>query len=377
MKRGELAAILFLGIIIAALPVSSIGLRAPDLKLEIPFEPYYERVLTYKIATNADMTMDYSVEVEGDLAKYVTLSDTFFEDVPSGEIPRFTVTLKLPAEIEEPGIHEIGIIATEEGSRAGSGSIGIRTSTRARILIDVPFPYLYAETRLEAKDIRVDEPLIVQVHVTNKGQNDIGSATSTVKLYDKDGRLIKESNTGTTDIARQSTQILEATIPTEGIRSGIYTVVAETRYDSKESTDEKKVRIGDLDVEILEAHGEIYAGSIGPVNITVMSMWNEVIDAKGTLTIDQKSIPLPGVTLHPWENTTIQAYWDASGLEPGSYPATVKIEYEGRSSEKLVYLDVREKGLLQSGGISPILIAVLVIIIIMLADLIYVINKKR
>jgi hypothetical protein len=218
MERGETAAVLLVLFLLAnSLSVNAIGLRAEDLKLRLVFKPGLEKEIGYTIVTNAGITMDYHVSVEGDLAEYVTLSQSEFKDVKSGEYPKFTAIIRLPDEIERPGIHEIGIIASEASSRTGEGSsFGIKTSTRARILIDVPYPEKYAEMRVDARDVKVDEPIRFTVSVKNRGKQDILSAYAKLALYTKEGKMIRELETPAQRILSQETGIFEGKIYTEG-----------------------------------------------------------------------------------------------------------------------------------------------------------------
>jgi len=105
MKR--LIYIILLIVIIAPL-ISAGSIGITPTKFKYFFEPGLEKEITFRIISGEE-NQSITSYVKGDLAEYVTLSETSF--IGSGY---FTAKIKLPEKIEKPGSHFIYIGAIED-----------------------------------------------------------------------------------------------------------------------------------------------------------------------------------------------------------------------------------------------------------------------
>jgi len=352
----------------------SIGIS--PAKIEYFFEPGLEKEVSFKI-TNAESDKPLTAYVNGDLAEYVTLSETSF--VGSGS---FVAVVKLPEEISLPGTHRILIGAIESDTSGDEVSvIGGIAAVQAVIEITVPYPGKYLEASFKIEDVNEGENIPFELELENLGTENLEVLT-TLEVYEGDfnGAKVNVKTLNSQKIESKKKIILKDFLDGADLKTGSYFVDVTLDYGSELKLNET-FRIGHFFIDILDYSYVFEAWKINPFNIKIGNVWNSKMnDVYSEVSITDEgrvigNFKTPSVNLEPWEETNLTGYFDALEIGPGKYTANIKVFYEQDSNFKLVKIYVEEKGI--DGIWITIIILVFLIIILVLAIFFYLIIKIR
>ena len=178
-KLGVL--VIFL-ISLSLINAGSVGISPARIKLF--FEPNLEREFTFKASnTNPDEGID--IYAKGDLAEYVSLSETYLQGKGS-----FIASLKLPEKINIPGKHEIFIGVIESSTQ--EGGVGGVAAVQAVIEIFVPYPGKYVEVAFELENINEGEIALFELDVNNLGTQDV-DVVADINVYEAENIVLTKT----------------------------------------------------------------------------------------------------------------------------------------------------------------------------------------
>ena len=272
-KRTALFVSLLVLSLILIKPVYAVGIYFPNDN-EIDFKPGLEKTFNFAVTPS---NMDVKLSVSGYLSEYVTLSKTLIRFNSTDRA--FKVMIKLPEKIENPGHHKVWIAAEEviDESKIG-GNIGTSCNAMVYILIHVLNPGKYVEMSLSAPDVEINEPVNFAVNVKSFGEEDINSIKAAIDVYSPNNEKLATVYTDDKPLKSNTEETLYAQLDTKGYSAGTYRAVAELNYDGKTKQDEKKFKIGELNIKIINYTKEFEKDKINKFDIEIESGWGNKIE---------------------------------------------------------------------------------------------------
>lgn len=382
----DIAMSLIFGIIlISILPaVSALGISPGRTTLE--FEAGAEQEITLNVLNNEKKDLSVVIYAEGELAQYVTLETPMLEIGKNEESKSFKYKVKLPSELEKPGLHEGKIIAREIPKQAsGQTFIGASVAVVSQLHVNIPYPGKYAEVNLEISEVKIGESAAFVVSVYNRGKLDIVRAKAIIDILGPTNEKIATIQTDEKGIKTAERKELVSAWKPEN--PGEYKALVTLTYDEQVARTEKVFAIGSLEVEILSAEVKNFnLGGVAKFTVLAENKYNNriddlytqmiITDKKGDLMVDSKSAT---ISLEPLSKGTMFTYWDTEGISTGEYDGKFILSYQGKKSEKLaktivdmnsISVDfggitgqvVAAEGGIRSGSVLMIAIIILIVI---------------
>jgi hypothetical protein len=315
--------------------ISALGI-SPAFK-EYNFQPGLEGSIDYVVF--APENTELEISVAGDLAQYVTLSKTILKGGGA-----FTAEFKLPENVEIPGLNRVRIYVGEKiDPELATGFIGTRLVVISQIDIYVPYPGRYLEIGLKGHDANVGEPVNFELAISSKGKEEV-IIVPMIEIY-SGGGLVDALVFSQRTIASQENVVLTKPLDTSKLNSGTYKAVAKVDYGILVQ-DELDFRIGSLNIEIRNYTNKFYLGKLQKFEVSLESGWNDKIDGayteiqilNGSEVLD--SFRTTTIELTPWEQKSVEGYFDTSNYSEGFYDANITAVYygkeQGKSTSKLV-----------------------------------------
>jgi len=353
MKGVRLFLLMFVFIIFSSYSVyAELGLR--PAVVEYNFEPGMSFSDYFTIIAPLDQKVQ--IYVDGDLAEYVTIDKT--EEFGKGG---FTVSVKLPNSIEKPGKNRLNV-RIKEIPTGDNGFIGALLSVGALIAVNVPYPGKYAEIdSFLVNNANVGEPVDFVVKVSNLGKETIFVSTS-VEVFDGDEK-IDAFILGSESMETQTEKEFRKTIDKNNFKPGTYNATVTLTYDVGIISVEKEFRIGTSFFDIINWTSEFKPGKINNFDIEIESFWNSMVDyiyAEVNVSKNEGQIDFfktPSVSLEPWKRTILKGFFNAEGVSSGNYRANITLFYEGKTTEKVVDIMVKE------GNLGIVIVAGIMVIL--------------
>lgn len=357
---------------------SSLGLT-PAI-IDQNFEPNGKFLVSFNVL-GASEDQKLFVFADGDFSEYVTFDKTNF----TGGTP-FTAYVDLPAQTNKYGKNKL-YIKVKEIFEAEEG-IGTKLEIGALIIIRVPYPGKYAEIRsLEITTTNENESVIFISKVENMGSQDI-TANVSVDIFSEE-QFIESISLGSKEIKPRETKSFAGA--TKGYKSGVYNATATLDYGGAVKAENKKqFKVGGLIVDIINWTSEIIQGKISEFGIEIESKWNNDIEnVYAEINISKKGglsdfFKTPSVKLGKWEKTKLKGFVNAENLDSGKYEANITLFYEGKTTEKIVNVEIVSSELnamiikyVVFAVIGVLILVVFVIIILIKINKLKKINKSK
>jgi|GEM_PF-3148471 len=377
-------------LVFLVLSTSGTALTISPGKTELDYVPGKEYKIVFDVANRDGKPMDLVVNLSGDLANYANLSETrFFIDADGSHV--VTAKLVMPT-LDVPGEHSLGVRFAEVPTKKyGQTMITATVAIVARVITKIPYPYVYAEAKLETQKIKVGEIEYLRVELTSYGVNTIEQAGGYVDIIDKDGvEVARVPLTSARNILTKQKVNLLGEWDSTGSNAGIYKAIATVEYDGKNVTAAAAFQVGDILLNIIDlAPRTVPKDAISKLTAKVKSSWNDVIVGKVGLTIKDSTgkvvanLVSPTVEVKPWATADLEVYWDTTGLGIGSYDVEVVAYYNDKESRANFTASVTEakEGEVKQVEVKDyfilvglVLLLVILVLMVILALLIY---RKR
>ena len=308
----------------------------------IDFEPGLKKTFYFEVPASR---LDVNVSIYGYLSEYATISKKL---IKSGDTDRtFTVTVKLPEKEDglNPGHHKIWVSEKEIlGTAESGGNVGTSSNVIVYILINIPNKGKYVDVTLSAPNVNLNEPVNFAVNVKSFGKEDINSIKAAIDVYSPDNEKLATIYTDEKSLKSNTEETLHAQLSTVGYKAGIYGAVATLNYDGETKEDKKSLRIGELNIRIINYTKEFEKDKINKFDIEIESKWgNNIKYVYGEIKINNYIIKTPNIGLAPWEKKTITTYWNTDNFEIGFYDTEMTIYYEGKTTIEIGKVSVVEK----------------------------------
>lgn len=366
-KRGFLLKVGFIFLILFIFIKPSSALGVGPAKIEVNFEPGFERTLTYKVL-GADDDQELELYTAGDLPGAVKLDRD--KMTGSGE---FNVYLKLPEVIETPGKHRILIGVREKLDEELANIIGTVVAIQVVIDVFVPYPGRYVDLTFNSKDANVGEPIRFDLELISQGDEDV-IISPRIDIID-DNKTLETLLFQVRELKSQEKLPLKKFLDTTNYNPGTYKGVARVDYGSGSPAEAETVfRIGELIINIVNHTRKITIDKVQGFDVEIESGWNNAIDTvNAEISIFNDSEELinfrtSSIDLTPWEKKTITGFFDTSNFTQGVYDVNITLFYfgkeQGKTSTKLSTVELVEKSFDKMiviyivGGIVLLIIAI-------------------
>ncbi|MFT4308521.1 MAG: hypothetical protein ACMXYM_04080 [Candidatus Woesearchaeota archaeon] len=280
------------------------------------YEPYGEIRFSHGVIN----AYDYTVTFEGVWNDSITLT--------THEGNRVQGYLTMPPNWDRPGTMTTYVVFTEvpPPSRQGT-AIGL-TAVKCPMFVRVPYPGEYLEFDLRTADINEGAVAQASYFIASRGDDVVDDARLAITV---------EKNTTTyATYAERLSRIhpraeLRDTVDlgTQELDPGIYSVVGRLTYGTEEIVVERRLRVGELDVEIANYTRHFEPSEFTRINFTFRNLWNNPVD-QVTLTyrITNEGQRFAQVRSETFSIPAFGTYTLRSIAEtPGVVPGTSFIEY--------------------------------------------------
>lgn len=344
----------------------------------ITFEPGLEAEFTWQLITTSSITRNYSVSAQGDLAEYVTIEpEISLLNVKPGVNPEIKVYLNLPEERPSPGIHTIDITMRElpnseekeQGIYALSGAI-------PRIYVNVLYEGKKLEAEMNVEDVNKGEMIAPVLDIHNYGLEDISGIGSEFVLYNGQEE-VKSVKKSIGPLKSDERKEIGVGISSEGLEGGEYILKSNLSWDGQNTLLQDNLRIGDMDLDIINTTKELYKDSINEFNIDIESRWNgEIKGVYAEIDIGGKTAKTASYNLKAWNNLRLSGYMNTEGLEEGLHEAKVTLYYGSKTKSKDLNVLIKGK---ESNGVNStvLLIGALSFMVVLLIGLNLMILMKK
>jgi len=351
-------------------------------KININFEPNTESIIQFKL---------FGYE---EIDTQIGCPDILVLDKiePSKDYQIVYLKLSFQNKMENPGKNVCSIKFFEKTLNSNPNGIATATAVGGMILINVPYPGLYAELDLTSHNINKDDPLNFHMVVTNKGERKLENIKVDIKIFDSENVLVKTLSTDKVSIPQFEFRETDLIWDSNGFESGVYKAIAELDYGGEElAIDEESFIIGTIYVGFVNATKQGIPFQINPFNIIIDSWWgNPINNVFAEVYLQNKSgdniefFKTISLDLKPWETTTLTGFLDALNISEGEYNAKIIIKYENNETIKDWQYQLISKSndhsFLESLNkiiSNPIYILIIIIVIIISIDIIYLLKRKK
>ncbi|HIH14564.1 MAG TPA: hypothetical protein HA224_04920 [Nanoarchaeota archaeon] len=331
-----------------------------------PFEPGKEVQITFTAVNNIDSIQVFEIYAKGDLADYVRFEQTRLV-MRAMENKPFVMHLTMPNSLE-PGTHNtyIGVV---QASSQGTGQLNAKSGVESIISVDVPTPGKYLTAELSAEPQNAGEPVKFELKVQSKGTEKINQVSGVINIFDGPSKIgFVDTNTEPLESMQKTTLRGEWT----ATQAGQLIAVADVFYDGRSTTAATKFKVGAMLLRILDIKfGEITAGTIGKISVSIENEWNQPIDGAYSEFFASKNGEEVGRAVgKPFKITaqgvyTDDIYWDTAGLEPGVYNGRIVLHYLDKTTEQAFKIGLA--GTLKFGNAVYIAIIALLVSFFILA----------
>lgn len=311
----------------------------------IEFEPNFEDTFTFSAINNGDTVSTVELYLKGPQSQYMTLSDTKLTIQPQ-QTAGFQVTVKLPASIEKPGIHDnrIGVLESAAAAAAGGGaSVAVRTGVEAQIWVKVPYPGKYLEAGFDPLGThRVGDTVNFVLQVTSLG-TEATTGTAAIEVY-SGSQKVATLDAGSATLQPGETKALSASWSSVGHSAGKYRALAIISFEGTSTTTEAFFNIGDLIVNIVDIDTSgLKKGSISKVSVGIESLWNEplqnvfaditVLNKNGAQLATAKT---PSQEVPANSQAKLETFLDLTSVKEDEGDLRVVVSYADKTAEKTV-----------------------------------------
>lgn len=245
-------AVLLLGIIL--LP-NVIGLGITPARTTVNFEPGLEKEVSISVVNSEGKDISLVVDVQGELAEYVTLQENSFSMSASQSSKGVDYSVKLPSELT-PGLHtaEIVVLQSPDAGDLGDAFIGAALAIVSQLYVYVPYLGKYAEADLSILNLD-DGNVQFIIPVISRGEFDLTSVKASIEVFTSLNKKIVTLNTNEIEILSQERKEVTALWNTSDVNAGPYRAVATLVYDEDTLALEKNFNVIGLDYVISERGG--------------------------------------------------------------------------------------------------------------------------
>lgn len=279
----------------------------------------------------------FRIRFAGSLADYATYSGSDVQFSSDTSDRQITIQLELPDDLA-PGSQRLRVLF-EQIPFSSTSTLGSTITFVGEVVISVPFRGSFLEGNLFTSRSGTQEDALIELSLVNRGID----RTSTYADIVIKGPTNQEVTSWRTD-----SRILSSG-DSEKIRTywkgekdpGVYFVEANVHYDDQVLQLSRNIIIGSKEVSVPRLETDRFRlGEINRLNLEMRSLWNEpltrvfaevlVLDDEGSIVQTFRTSPTDFQAL---QSRTLEAFWDTSLLETGSYTLMVISHVDEETSQ--------------------------------------------
>jgi hypothetical protein len=285
--------------------------------------------------------------------------------------------------------------------KAGEGvSIGSTIVVTSQLLIKVPYPYKYAEIRLDVAESQVNGTTKFYVEVDNLGQQDLVGMQAVVEILGPTNEKIAIVKSDTKTIMAGKKDALTASWKAD-VNSGQYKAIVSLAYDDgKIATVDKLFNVGSLEVDVVDVSVKNFKlGDIAKFDVTVENKWSAAVDdVYAQLQIFNENnqqianVKTASLNIPPMGRQVLNAYWDTAGVREGTYSGKLLLNYANKVIERTLKTEIKLDSIkveivglgvtarataVEGGSQNLIFILIAVLIVINIAWFVYFKKKEK
>ncbi|MBT5022352.1 hypothetical protein HOK51_02690 [Candidatus Woesearchaeota archaeon] len=364
---------------------------------------------SFKVLPSSDSPTYLTFTVEGPLAGLISFKENPILTQGKQEI---TFVLTYNGELKKPGIHKSKIIVNEE--KVGAGTVGAKASVHHDLNFFIPYPDKYIESDLL---LFMDNEYLIKITTVldNKGSELVDDLDNTVEIYRgpkkiltvyKGGQGVGEHDVVIGDMIGSSDakiialkkkvfeinpgDVVENQLAIKRLllTNGVYKVKSTVTYDGETEEHFDKFQIGTESIQIYLPDNQVIFNQTNKLELKVGSNWNaqlndvyltgKVFDKDGVL-IDEL-VKSASFNVAPYENKTVNLYWDASEHPLGNYTLSVIAHFGDKefNDDFGLRLIPEEQVIRSKPMITNLhLLLIFIVLLILISMIVIVILKKR
>jgi len=359
--------IMIWGIVLLILLNGVLGIGVRPARTVVDFSPNLESDHSFRVINNDEMDFEVNVYVEGELEEYIKLEEKKMFFKSDEDSKKINFKLKLPDKM--PSGEVKGNIVVEEilGSNELPYQFAARVVLKHKIIVTSPYPTKFVEGKIEIEDRGNDLGLVAEVN--NLGSKSVEKIIT--KFYVND-RLEEIDNLETEEGSLEVGEVkrMEVEIPKKKVEYGEFDILAAIVYDDYKLELEKKLVVGDPEIEILYFDKYFVSGKINKFTVDLLNKWNQKIEKvlvdvlvfKEGKEIDR--IKTEALDIEGGEMEKVEGYFDATDKEMGDYEFDVVVDYNGKKthekfSGKILEEEEYKEATESSGVLTYVLIGIL------------------
>lgn len=328
------------------------GLGITPARTTVNFEPNLEKEVSFSVINSEAKDLNLVVSVQGELAEYVSLSETSFSMSSTQDSKEVLYNVNLPSELS-PGLHtaEIMVLQSPESKDLSETYIEATLAVITQLYIYVPYPGKYAEADLSVFNLD-DGNVQFVIPVISRGEFDLTSVKANIDIFTSLNEKVATINTNEIEILSKERKEVTALWDTTNINAGPYRVVATLIYDEQTLKLERNFNVGKkrLSIESIEVN-DFTLGDIAKFEILVKNEWGEnmsdvyvqmLVRNNGEFIGDFKS---PNYEIESLDKILMTAFWDTKGVKAGTYDSSLLLHYDLLIDEQDLQLEVNENSI--------------------------------
>ena len=260
IKKGNFKRIknfLFLFILLFILSVNSIlAIGITPARTIYNFESGMSKQINFTIINSQEKDMLVVFYIRGDLGKYISLENEYYQFSSDEKNKVFSCNLNLPESLGSPGEHKAEIVAVElpkgiDYKERELTSIGSVVGVITEVFVLVPYPGKYIDA--EVNVITSADKIVFAIPIINKGKLDILDTRVIIDLHDSENKKIKTLESNRISIGSLKKNQINLEWDVSDVLPGKYNAKAFIFYDNEVKNLEKSFEIGEQTIEILES----------------------------------------------------------------------------------------------------------------------------
>lgn len=368
-KISPIFVLMFLFLLI---PCSKAFVGVSPSYYDINFEPYLEGEYFFRFSNNQGSELTF--EVLGDLSEYVKILE---EKKGADNTYDVLIKLKLPENIETPGLNIIRISGKEKLSETLNG-ITLGLNVNALLRIRVPYPAKYAELELSTELINQGESLPYNLVVYSRGEEDIVIKPH-LEIRTPEGELVKEMELEEKEIKSTENVAYEGLLSTKTYSPGDYNLIAIVDYDEGKYVNASTlIRLGEMKLRIINYTQTFEKNKLNPFSLEVESLWNNPIDHiyadVEVLGFPHKTFTTPSWNIDPWGTKTLSGYLDTIDIEEKNLQLKLNVHYGDKLTSQIVNVTQKNEF---DWNTFLIVTGIIIVILIIILLILYIIKLKE
>ncbi len=371
-KRGIILALILCIFILSLSNVSSVGVRRFSYDVpEFEFQPGLETSINYEVIYASRATV---IKATGPFSEYVTITP---DKIPfSQKDKKFTVTISIPLDVNSldfrPGTNSIMLSIDDDFENTinpETGAFVFSTSARTPIRIHVPYPGNYAEFNefdLPAVNNGLDTSL--KFSIWNRGKNDLFNTNYEFVVKDAIGNSLITKTERNIDIPTQDEKFFYISpIESGSLNPGEYMTTLTYYYADKSVSKDYELKVGELNVNLVNHTAQLYNDSIQKFNIFVESDWNDIIaSVYASVIINGTETKTTPADLQNFETKMLTAHIDTTLIPLGNHTLEMVLHFGSKSKKEISKIEIIERPVIKESIQINWLVVGLIVVIVLL-----------